>query len=91
MTRVVVRYDEHGNADYYSDGGAVDLLIIDERCPRDRVYLHGSHATETSAIDALIGSDRVGSLGDMPGVEATICALMDGQPAPEPSLRLITD
>ena len=89
MPRVVVRYDEYGNADYYSDGGDIDLLIIDERCPRDRVYLHGSHAAADGVIDALINGDRIGRLGDMPGTEAEIRALLSGLPAPKPLIHLV--
>lgn len=82
VPRVAVHFDEHGNADYLSDGGEVDLLIIDERCPRDRVYLHGSHPAKDGDIDALIGSDNIGRLGDMPEVENAVRAHMDGQPLP---------
>lgn len=87
--RMVVRYDEHGNPEYHSDGAEIDLLIIDERCPRDRVYLHGSHAAEDGAIDALINGDRIGRLGDMPGAEAAVRAFMDGRPAPKPIVHLV--
>jgi hypothetical protein len=89
MTRVAIRFDQHGNVDFFSDGGEVDVLVIDERCPRDRVYLHGSHAQADGMIDALIGSDRIGELGDMPVTEDAIRAMMDGKPEPKPDLRIV--
>lgn len=89
MPRVVIRFDERGEMNVVSDGGEVDLLFIDERCPRDRVYLHGSHSVPDGVIDALIDGCRIGRLGDMPGAEAAVRAFRDGEPAPKPALQVV--
>lgn len=90
MPRVVVHFDARGNPAYYSDGGTVELLIVDERAPRDRVYRHGSHAVASGVIDAVLGEDRVGYLGDRPGVEAAIRAFLAGEPPPpRPQLTVV--
>ena len=36
-TRAVVQIDQRGDLSYYADGD-IDYLVIDERCPRDRVF-----------------------------------------------------
>jgi hypothetical protein len=64
MVRVVVRFDERGNPDFLSDGGDVELIVIDERAPADRVYRHQSHAVKNGVIDELIGEDRIGHAKD---------------------------
>lgn len=87
--RMVVHIDTNGDLNYLSDGGEVELLIIDERCPRDRVYLHGSHPAGDGIIDALIGNSRIGELGDMPGTEAAIRAAMNGDEPPATKLHLV--
>lgn len=89
MPRVVVHLDKHGNLNVLSDRGEVEILSIDEGCPRDRVYLCGAHKQEPGFIDALIGNDRIGKLGDMPGAEEAIRAYVDGEPAPKPDLKLV--
>lgn len=90
IPRVVVHYDLNGDATYFSDGAPVDLLIVDERAPYDRVYRYGSHAVNSCVIDTLIGADHVHSLGDKPVTEAAIRAFMDGSPSPErPRLALV--
>jgi hypothetical protein len=35
---VIVRFDEDGELSYHVHGGDVQLLIVDERAPSDRVY-----------------------------------------------------
>jgi hypothetical protein len=87
--RVVVHMDEHGNFSILSDRGEVEVLTIDEACPRDRVYLYTSHAKPSGFIDDLIGNDRIGQLGDMPGTEDAIRAHMEGKPAPKPDFKLV--
>jgi hypothetical protein len=87
-TRVVVQIDERGDQFYYADGD-VDLLVIDERCPRDRVFASSNHQVPPAVIDELIGNDRIGRWGDMPGTEAAILAYLNGEPAPKPKLTLV--
>jgi len=87
-TRAVVQIAPNGDPTYYADGD-IDFLIIDERCPRDRVYAHSSHRVARSEIDELIGDSRIGRWGDMPGTEAAILAFLNGEPAPKPKLTLV--
>jgi hypothetical protein len=89
MPRLVVHIDTNGDLNYLSDGGEIELLIIDERCSRDRVYRHASHPTLNGVIDKLIGSSRIGELGDMPGTEAAIRAVMNGDDQPATRLHLV--
>ena len=89
-TRVVVQVDERGNQFYYADGD-VDFLVIDERCPRDRVFALSSRQVPPAVIDELIGNDRIGRWGDMPGVEAAILAYLKGEPAPKPKTHARRD
>jgi hypothetical protein len=87
-TRAVVRVARNGDLFYYADGD-IDFLVIDERCPRDRVFALSQHRVGPAVIDELIGSDRIGRWGDMPGTEAAILAFLNGEPAPKPKLTLI--
>lgn len=87
-TRVVVHFDEDGNADYMADG-PVDFYVVDERCPRDRVYKFTDPQVPEQKITEILGTSRVGMLGDMPGVEAEIKALVDGEPAPRTRLSVV--
>jgi hypothetical protein len=47
------------------------------------------HKVATAVIDELIGNDRIGRWGDMPGTEAAILAFLNGEPAPKPKLTLV--
>ena len=42
-----------------------------------------------AVIDKLIGNDRIGRLGDIPGTEAAIRVFILGESAPQPKLTLI--
>jgi hypothetical protein len=86
--RVVIRFED-GWWTVHSDRGDVEIICIDEGCPRDRVYLCGNHKAADGEIDALIGDSRIGKKGDMPGTEAAIRAYLDGEPAPKPALTLV--
>jgi hypothetical protein len=90
MTRAVVQIDVDGNLHYFADG-SIDFLIIDERCPRDRVYALSNHQVKPDVIDRLIGTDRIGRLGDMPGTEEAIRAEMEGRLPRRPTLTLISE
>jgi hypothetical protein len=74
-TRAVVQIGRNGNIFYYADGD-IDFLVVDERTPRDRVYALSQHKVAPAVIDELIGSDRIGRWGDMPGTEAAIRAFI---------------
>jgi hypothetical protein len=87
-TRAVVQVARNGNLSYYADGD-IDFLVIDERCPRDRVFALSDRQVAPAVIDELIGNDRIGRWGDMPGTEAAILAFLNGEPAPKPKLTLI--
>lgn len=87
--RVVIHFYEPGWWTILSDGGEVEVICIDEAVPRDRVYQCSGHKADPGEIDALIGDSRVGKRGDMPGVEAEIRALLNGEPKPKPALTLI--
>jgi hypothetical protein len=58
-TRAVVQIAPNGDLSYYADGD-LDFLVIDERCPRDRVYALSQHKVAPAVIDELIGSDPIG-------------------------------
>lgn len=62
MNRVVIHFDERGEQTYYVEGDA-RLLIIDDRCPNDRVYEFSDRSTSDEIAD-LIGDDKVGSRFD---------------------------
>ncbi len=62
MNRVVVHYDENGEATFYAEGD-VQLLIVDERAPNDRVY-ECSDRSDASEIDEIIGTDKIGTRFD---------------------------
>jgi hypothetical protein len=57
--RAVVQIAPNGDLSYYADGD-LDFLVIDERCPRDRVYALSQHKVAPAVIDELIGSDPIG-------------------------------
>jgi hypothetical protein len=59
---VVVHIDASGEVEYLK-AGAVELLVVDDRCPNDRVY---RMTVETSRADIadLLGDDMVGSRHD---------------------------
>jgi hypothetical protein len=87
-TRAVVQIDRQGQLFYYADGD-IDFLVVDERTPRDRVYALSRHRVAPAVIDELIGNDRIGRLGDMPGREEAIRTFVLGQSAPRPTLTLV--
>jgi hypothetical protein len=83
-----VQIDQHGDLHYYTDSD-IDFLVVDERCPRDRVFALSDRQVAPAVIDELIGNDRIGRWGDMPGTEAAICAFILGESPPQPKLTLI--
>jgi hypothetical protein len=81
--RVVIQIVEGRDLHYYSDGGPVEILIIDETCPSDRVYRLSHHVADPGTIDNLIGDAHIGKLGDMPNVEQQIRDHVDGAGKPK--------
>lgn len=90
--RVAVRITKHGDTEFYADE-PVDLLLVDERTERDRVYRWSSLITSPEAIDHLIGDSRIGQIGDMPMVEARVRRyLATGEDvAIKPTLSIVRD
>ena len=60
---VVVHFDESGEINLLVHGENVRLLTVDDRTPNDRVYETLSRV-ERAEIDALLGTDVVGSMND---------------------------
>lgn len=58
MPRVVVHIDEDGLISYYV-GSGVELFIVDEAAPSDRVY-RWSGVAAPEEIERLLGGDPVG-------------------------------
>lgn len=88
MVRVVVHINENGIHDYMADF-AVDFYVVDERCPRDRVYQLSDPVVDEQKITDILGTSRVGRLGDMPGAEAALRAYIDGEAAPRAKLTVV--
>ena len=62
--RVVVRVFEHEIHKYLKEGD-VDVFIIDERFPKDRVYQLGERSVvDPKEIDGLIGDSPIGHFDD---------------------------
>lgn len=58
MPRVVVQIDEAGDLHYYAEAG-IELLVVDERAPTDRVYKWSTTST-AAEIDSILADDPVG-------------------------------
>ncbi len=87
--RAVIHIDVHGNQTYFVDSD-IDFIIVDERVPRDRVYQMSDPRVDPGEIDVIIGQSRIGKKGDMPGVEAEIRALINGDAPPaKPPLKAV--
>ena len=59
---VVVHFDEAGEISYYVPK-QVQLLIVDERAPDDRVYAWATHSS-LAEIAAVIGDSDIGDADD---------------------------
>jgi hypothetical protein len=70
-TRALVHFARNGDPFFYADGD-IDFLLIDERCPSDRVYALSDHQVARDFIDELIGKNRIGRIGDRPDTEKAI-------------------
>lgn len=58
-----MRLSEDGFPTLHAFGDAVRVLYIDERCPRDRVYLLQERGTPDE-LKALLGDDKIGHRDD---------------------------
>ncbi len=56
--RVVVQIDEDGELSYFA-GTGVELFVVDERAPNDRVYRWSTSATPAE-IDQVLSDDPIG-------------------------------
>ncbi len=80
--RVIVHFDKDGELNYFVEAGSgIDLYIVDERVPHDRVY-KWSGKDPSEVIDGLMGTDEIGHSGDAKhaGVAARINELLTGKP-----------
>ena len=78
---VLIHIDETGDQNYYVAGDSTRLIIVDERCPNDRVYecLGRDDPTE---IERIIGDSPIGSSQDEqhPALERRIARALSGKP-----------
>lgn len=76
---VVVRIDASGDVAYLMSG-PVDLFVVDERCPNDRVY-RMTVQTPRSEIATVLGDDAIGSRNDdrHRAIAARVNAVADGR------------
>jgi hypothetical protein len=79
--RVIIQIDCDGTLNYFTEVDAeVQVLIVDERAPRDRVY-EMTKRWPALVLDALVGNGPIGSQLDErhKAVEARVLAYMDGK------------
>lgn len=60
---VIVRFDHRGEMEYYVNGEAVRLIVVDERCTSDRCYEMLSRC-EPEQIAEILGDDPIGNKND---------------------------
>lgn len=83
--RIVLRFNQPGDVpEIWTDAPDIEVLTISEFVPEDRVYKLGPAIARVTPdeLDKLIGASRVGRLGDMPGAEAKVRRLLNGEPEP---------
>ena len=78
---VIVQYDERGEQYFHVVGDDVQLFIVDERCPNDRVYEWLTRDTADD-IKAILKDDPIGSSNDdrHAAIRHKVLALIDGKP-----------
>jgi len=79
--RVIVHFDSQGEVSYYVEGGStVDLFIVDECAPNDRVYQWNPRAS-SEAMDTILGDSAVGSDNDdrHEAIKARVLGALDGR------------
>lgn len=77
---VIAHFDENGSLNYFATSG-VDLFIVDERAPSDRVY-HYTTRTSRKVCARILGDDPIGSKDDdrHEAIEARVVAGQEGRP-----------
>ena len=78
---VLVHIDASGDQNYYVAGDATRLIIVDERCPNDRVY-ECLGRDDPADIARIIGDSPIGSSQDErhPALERKIERALSGKP-----------
>lgn len=91
--RVIIRWMPDGAMQLYTDSHNIDVISIDENCPRDRVFRFTSCLTRCSPseIDAIIGTDDFHVAGDMPEVEQAARTRLNIGPSGKPTLTVIAN
>jgi hypothetical protein len=90
MKRVIIHFERDAVApDYYIEEGVdVQVIVVDERAPHDRVY-ELTQRWPAATIDPMLGSDPIGSRfdGRHEAIAARILAAREGKP----HLAIVTD
>lgn len=78
---VVVRFDERGEQTFYVFGDDVRLIIVDDRCPHDRVY-ECLGRDDPAELKALLRDDPIGNINDdrHKAVENRVARALVGKP-----------
>ncbi len=86
--RVIIHFEEGEITPNYYMTGDVDLLIIDENTPDDRVYQYTTKSNNET-MDFLLSNDPIGHLGDdrNPGITARVKEFLTG----EHRLKIVKD
>lgn len=82
--RLLLIIGTDGIQTFATDDPDLTIYIIDENCPRDRVFQpHASIERATpERIDEIMGDSRIGQPGDMPGAEEALRRHLSGEPPP---------
>lgn len=90
MARIILRFENPGDVpQVYTDDPSLEVLTISEFAPADRVYqLTQISRVSPETLNHIIGGNRVGRLGDMPGAEARVRRLLAGEPEPKRGAHL---
>lgn len=86
--RVIIRFDISGDISYLVEqGSGIDLYIVDERAPNDRVYRWSSVAPPTE-IEVILGQVAIGHSGDVR--HAAIAACVEEVLTGKPRLQVVS-
>ncbi len=68
--RAVIHFDEDGWPTFYSDD-TVDVIIVDDRAPNDRIYRQDPRPIPSGMLDGRIGTKHDGSPAALEAEEIT--------------------